>query len=190
MDHATTYGDCAEGLEFLRRYAGPTSQFFEITQGNYTWDSTRETVAAALLGFASYIRTGLHQAITPERQAQLDVVSDLLDQAQRLLEDTKTHPGAAAMLIGATAEEYLRTWIESEDIDIGDQRPSIDTYAKELRRANLITKQDKKDIDSWAGRRNRAAHGEWELVDNREEIRIMLAQVNLFMRQYRTGRQQ
>jgi hypothetical protein len=41
-----------------------------------------------------------------------------------------------------------------------------------------------KDITSWGGLRNHAAHGEWDEVKDRQRISIMLEGVNLFMRKY------
>lgn len=60
----------------------------------------------------------------------------------------------------------------------------MDSYAKVLREADLITKQDVKDITSWSGLRNHAAHGEWAEVNDKNRISIMLGGVNLFMRKY------
>ena len=111
----------------------------------------------------------------------MDVVSDLLGQANSLLEDAKYHPAAAAILIGACLEEFLRTWVEAESLSIS--KPGIDAYGKALRGAELISKQDVKDITSWAGVRNHAAHGEWDEVSDRNRIRLALEGVNLFMRQ-------
>lgn len=53
-----------------------------------------------------------------------------------------------------------------------------------LREDGLITKQDIKDITSWAGIRNHAAHGEWDEVDDKKRIAVMLEGINLFMRKY------
>jgi hypothetical protein len=50
--------------------------------------------------------------------------------------------------------------------------------------AELITKQDMKDITAWGGLRNHAAHGEWTEVSDRQRASLMLDGVNLFMRKY------
>jgi hypothetical protein len=128
------------------------------------------------------VEAGLNTDISPERKAQLDVVSDLLEQANNLLDSKQVHPAAPAVLIGATLEEFLRNWIEAEGISLGSARPSIDSYTKALRESELITKQDAKDITAWAGIRNHAAHGEWDEVNDRNRIRLMLEGVNLFLR--------
>ena len=88
------------------------------------------------------------------------------------------------MLIGATLEEFLRTWVEAESLSIGNRKPGLETYSQALREADLVTKQDGKDITAWAGIRNHAAHGEWDEVNDRKRIGLMLEGVNLLIRKY------
>lgn len=176
----------AQVCEFLRQYAGPKSAFVKRAEASEGYDSYRvATLTAILDAFVEYLSAGLAAGLSLERRAQLDVVSDVIGQAQSLLDDNKQHPAAAAMLIGAALEEFLRTWVEAAGLSIGKSKPGIDAYAKALRTAELIEKQDLKDITSWAGTRNQAAHGEWEKVADRNRIRLMLESVNFFMRQNR-----
>ena len=180
------YGEAAKAqvCEFLRVYAGPKSAFLkqaEAASGVSRYLVT--TLDWILASFDEYLKTGLATGISPERKAQLDVVSDFLGQANSLVEDDRFHPAAAAILIGASLEEFLRTWVEAEGLSIGGGTPGIDAYSKALRTADVISKQDVKDITSWAGIRNHAAHGEWDQVSDRDRIRLMLEGVNLFMRQ-------
>jgi hypothetical protein len=127
--------------------------------------------------------------VSPERRAQLDVVSDFLDQAHELLETEKVHPAAPAVLIGATLEEFLRTWVEAEDLSLGDRKPGLETYKQVLYSAELITKQEVKEITSWGGIRNDAAHGKWDEVSEKKRVVLMLEGVNLFMQTYSAGAQ-
>ena len=178
----------AQVCEFLRHYAAPKSAFLREAQAVRASNSTAtvERLHSLVGSFVEYLQAGLATGVSPERRAQLDVVSDLLGQANSLLEDAKYHPAAAAVLIGASLEEFLRTWVEGEDLSIGNAKPGIDAYAKALRTADLITKQDAKDITSWAGTRNHAAHGDWDEVSDRNRIRLMLEGVNLFIRKQET----
>jgi hypothetical protein len=130
-----------------------------------------------------HVRAGLLAAVSPEQQARIDVVSDILAQAQRLLDDSKTHPAAAAVLIGASLEEFLRTRADARGVTVGTARPGVDAYAKALLQDGDLAKQDIKDITAWAGIRNHAAHGEWASVGDSARVRLMLEGVNLFMRQ-------
>ena len=176
-------GAKAQVCDFLRTYAGPKSAFLTEANDAEGHDAYKVGKLTAILdSFIEYIEAGLVSGLSVERKAQLDVVSDILEQATYLLEGDKYHPAAAAMLIGASLEEFLRSWVESERLSIGDAKPSLDSYSKALRSADIISKQDAKDVTSWAGIRNHAAHGEWEQVSDRARIRLMLEGVNLFMR--------
>src|SRR5687768_17086409 len=175
----------ARTKELLRVYAGPKTEFLAgLDRANrYSFiDEKAPEMAGVLESFVSYIEDGLFTGISPERKAQLDVVSDFLEQAIRLLEDKSVHAAVPAVIIGATLEEFLRNWVEADNLDLGGRKPGIDAYATTLKAAELITKQDFKDIASWAGLRNYAAHGEWEMVENKEYVRLVLEGVNLFIR--------
>ena len=186
-DSAQYEGLYAKSKELLRVYAGPKTEFLMgLDRANsYSFiDDRAPAMAGVLESFVSYIEDGLFTGISPERKAQLDVVSDFLEQAVHLLEDKNVHAAVPAVIIGATLEEYLRNWVEAESLDLGNRKPGIDAYATTLKAAELITKQDVKDITSWAGLRNYAAHGEWEKVESREYVRLVLEGVNLFIRKY------
>jgi len=172
--------------EFFRIYAGQDSDFYKqvCTLGGLFTDSGIRGARAVLNAFISYVEAGLHDQLSPKRQAEIDVVSDFLQQAHALLERTECHPAAAAVLIGATLEEFLRTWVEDKGIDLNGKKPSISAYAQALRASEEISKQDVKDIESWGGVRNAAAHGTWDEVSDRKRISLMLEGVNLFIRQH------
>jgi hypothetical protein len=174
----------AQVSEFLRMYAGPQTSFYkEATQVK---GADSYMIEQILRGFIEYVETGLNTGISPERRAQLDVVSDFLDQGNLLLDTKGVHPAAPAVLIGATLEEFLRTWVESAGLTLGNKKPSLQSYADVLYSENFITRQDVKDITAWGGVRNHAAHGEWDEVSDKQRIRLMLEGVNLFMRKYGT----
>lgn len=180
------FGMYAEVREFLRTYGGPKNAFlasFEQKDPLKQYDPAN-AIRSVLESFLDYLEAGLHAEVSPERRAQLDVVSDFLEMANTLLETAGVHPAAPAMLIGATLEEFLRTWVEAEGLTLGSRKPGIEAYSQVLRDADLITKQDGKDLTAWAGLRNHAAHGEWDEVSNKSRVTLMLEGVNLFMRKY------
>lgn len=180
-------GLTAEIMEFLRVYAGEKSAFYKnLSKLKPDWseDYVAECSINSLKAFIRYIENGLLDGVSIERKAQIEVVSDFLDQANTLLNTSGVHPAAPAVIIGAALEEFLRTWIEEIELSLGGKKPSLDSFAKVLREAELISKQDLKDITSWSGLRNHAAHGEWEDVGDPKRVSLMLEGVNLFMRQY------
>lgn len=182
----TGFAKLTAASEFIRIYAGEKSAFYKnISKIQGGTPAFFENHAKSFLeSFINFIERGLLEGVSIERKAQIDVVSDFLEQAQDLLSSTKVHPAAPAVIIGAALEEFLRNWVEEAGLSLGNRKPGIDSYATTLKEVELITKQDVKDIVSWAGIRNSAAHGEWEEVNNRQRITIMLESVNLFMRKY------
>lgn len=185
-DEDSYKGAHAQACEFLRVYAGPKSSFLENMRGiESCFPSRGGPIGAHIMqSYIDYVEAGLAQEITPERKAQLDIVSDFLDQAHVLLGTKGVHPAGPAVLVGATLEEFLRTWVESVGLGIGNRKPGLESYTAVLRDAELITKQDAKDITSWGGLRNHAAHGEWSEVSDKQRVVLMLEGVNLFMRKY------
>ncbi len=177
-------GVLSEAKEFLRVYAGEKSTFFkEISEIRLNWEIDKYVVSY-LEAFIRYVGNGLFEGVSIERKAQIDVVSDFLGQANTLLGTKEVHPAAPTVIVGAALEEFLRNWIEEAGLDLKGKKPGLDSYARVLREADLITKQDDKDITSWGGLRNHAAHGEWDEVSDRSRVSIMLEGVNLFMRKY------
>lgn len=181
-------GSLVQAQEFLKTYAGSDNQFLklllEVDPSKLAVDAVKNRTKSVLASFMEYVENDLLRAISLEREIQLETVSDYLDQANGLLNDKKVHPASAAVIIGASLEEFLRTWLEEENVDLHEIKNSIDSYCQELRKLNLLSKQDIKDIISWGGIRNDAAHGHWENVEDRQRIRNMLEAVNLFIRKY------
>lgn len=177
------YGVRAQVCEFFYQLTGDRSSFYQLVHGA-VGQNFANTVISALDNFKSYVEAGLLGEVSPERRAQLDVVSDFLDQANSLLGTNGVHPAAPIVLVGATLEEFLRTWVESKQLSLGARKPSLDAYAQVLLTEGLITKQDMKDITAWGGLRNHAAHGEWEEVQDKQRASLMLEGVNLFLRKY------
>lgn len=180
-------GALVEARELTRTYGGVSNSFYALLQQvDQKWSPDRiaRDVVQALDGFIRFVSAGLVQGISVERQAQIDVVSDILEQAQTLLESRDTHPAASAVLIGAGLEEFLRNWVEEQGLRLESRKPGIESYSAVLREAGMLSKQDAKDITAWAGTRNHAAHGEWDEVGDRSRVRLMLEGVNLFMRQH------
>ena len=178
----------SEALEFFRVYVGEQSNFYkqlqEIPKISGTDGHRTYQVEAVLSGYLNYLANDLETGVSIFRRVQIDTVSDILEQAQGILRDNKLHPAAACVIIGAGLEEFLRTWVEQENLMTSSTKKSIDSYAKILKEADLLNKQDHKDIISWAGLRNSASHGHWQEVEDRNKIELMLQGVNLFMRTY------
>ena len=87
----------AEAKEFLRVHSGEKSAFYkQLNEVKQTWSDEyiKEFVNDVLNAFIRYVENGLLEGITLQRRAQLDVVSDFLAQAERLLSSSDVHPAA------------------------------------------------------------------------------------------------
>ena len=179
-------GALTEAREFLKTYGGVNNSFYGALNArvSLTRDGHKARLKEILKSFISYVENDLLRTLSLEREIQIDTVSDYLEQAESLLNDKKVHPAAPAVIIGASLEEFLRNWLEDTGFDITSIKNSLDSYSNELKKQGKITKQDLKDIVSWGGTRNDAAHGHWESVEDRKRIKLMLEGVNLFMRKY------
>lgn len=175
-----------EVVQLLQDYAGDSYFLKDIqfTISRYGSSDALARIKSTLKGFRDYITSGLANPVSLQRQAQITVVNDFLEQADLLLNDTKVHPVAPIVIIGASLEEFLRNWCIDAQLLTDEMKGSIDKYAQLLRGKELINKQDVKDIASWGGLRNEAAHGHWQGAGSRETARLMLMGVNLFTRKY------
>jgi len=184
-DSSRLWGVKAQIKELISEAVGRNSSFFELAdQVHGSEEYIYKGLSSVLENFQSYVQAGLLGQVSIERKAQLEVVSDLLEQAHLLLKTNGVHPAAPIVLIGATLEEFLRTWVETKALPLANRKPCLDTYAQVLLANEQITKQDMKDIIAWGGLRNHAAHGEWDEVSDKKRAAIMLDSVNLFMRKY------
>jgi hypothetical protein len=182
-------GRLAAPLEFLRVHAGPESAFFlqadRATKGPSSLSYTAIGVADALGGWVAMAESGLVDTLPWDAAVRVEASNDIMEQVQRLLDDRRVHPAAPAVLAGAALEEFLRSLIEAHSVTVRG-KPSIDAYAKALKAAEVLTTQDMKDITSWGGVRNAAAHGRFDEVSV-EHVRVTVAHINLFMRERRPG---
>jgi hypothetical protein len=179
------YARQAEIKNIIQVYGGKNNPFYEAAEKIKITAPYAESFLNNLIdSFLRSVENDLISNVSFERKIKNEVVNDFLEQAQDLLELQSFHPGAAAALVGASLEEFLRNWALDENLNIDGQLPSIDRFATMLKKAGLITKQDYKEIGVWAGYRNDAAHGNWEAVKERDKITMMLKGVAIFIKQY------
>lgn len=174
-----------QAIELIRKFAGENSYFYQaLKEPIYDTNEYKSRVVDVLQSYIDFIDNGLISNMSFEREVQIETVSDFLEQANSLLNDNKIHPSAPAVIIGAALEEFLRNWLEDINFDISLIKHSLDGYSQELKKLELINKQDIKDITSWGGIRNSAAHGRFDEVEDRNRIKLMLEGVNMFIRKY------
>ncbi|KQX51505.1 MULTISPECIES: hypothetical protein [unclassified Streptomyces] len=183
----TLMANAFAGMDFLRQYAGPdsfwTSRAAEVYQNkgnNQSTESGARAVGDVLLTWVGQVEAGVTDIVGARAWAEVDVIStDMMGQVRRLLEDNQTHPAAAIVLCGGALESALRAVVEGRGLEL-TERPSLSAYTRLLRREELITKQEAKDLEQVGGLRNAAAHGQFNEL-SRERAGLMEQQTNLLL---------
>lgn len=178
----STYGSLIKSKEYVRSHIGEDNEFFWAIS-SLEDDFAKEKLVALLESLSQFIEDGLLTQLSPKEIAAQEIASETLSQALSMLKEELNHPAAACFLAGATLENYLRSWAVREQISV-QAPPSINKYAEALKKKKRITSQDVKDITSWAGLRNSAAHGNWGEVEDKKRVELMVEGIGLFARKY------
>lgn len=176
-------------LQFINNYIGRDTEFYRILSGSSSigYGPATEKARAAkniLKSLKDYLNLNLDLNKTENYNIKIDIISDFMVQAIELANNQKFHPAAAGILMGASLEEFLKKLAEEKEVDLGEVKLTIDPISRKLYEENIISKQDLKDITSWAGIRNEATHGNFEDVNDRKRILNAIEGVNLFMRKH------
>jgi hypothetical protein len=181
VEGSTRYQAALAATQLLGDAVGRESDLYRRVVAAENGMASSSVAESALRVFLDLAEKGILSEMSLRRKAEADVTSEILQQANGLLEAEGAHPAAAAVLIGGVLEQFLRSWADEKCLNTS--RETIDAYSVALRGAELIDKQDKKDIDAWAGLRNLAAHGRFDQL-SKERVETMLAGVNLFLRKH------
>ena len=137
-------------------------------------------MAVQLEEWAAYRESGVGNEKPFEVQLRIEAATDILEQVQLLLGESGVHVAAPVVLAGAALEEFLRSMFEESGGPLVG-KPGIASYADALRKSDLITRGEVKDITAWADQRNQAAHGHFDDL-SRDRTLIMVDGINLFIR--------
>ena len=172
-------------LAFLERFSGAGSRWsedarnvFENKGEHQSMESGARAVGVLIKEWTRMVRCGQVQPRLESFSVRAASSTDLLDQVRALNANKDVVPAAPIVLAGAALEVALRAAVKELGLTAG--RSSIDAYAKELRSADVLNKQDMKDVTQMGGLRNDAAHGDHDLL-SRERAGMMEQQVNHFL---------
>ena len=161
----------------------PSRLFKVAARGAIAYDNSNqiaiEAVALQLDEWATYEESGVAGQMPFEVRFRIEAATDIKEQAQQLLSDAKVHPAAPVVLAGAALEEFLRSMV----VDCGEPivgKPGIAAYADALRKAEVISRGEAKDVTAWADQRNDAAHVHFDDL-TRARTLLMVEGINLFM---------
>lgn len=177
----------AAALEFLRRYAGPDSEWYRLARSSFENSGQRQSFESGVHAIGDVLRMWIQAlergvAVLPGSAvegARGIATTEVMEQVRTLLADKGVHPAAPIVLAGAALETALKGAAAEAELDVPG-KGSISAYAKALRTEDLITRQEMKDIEQMAGLRNSAAHGDFEEI-SRERAGLMEQQVNYLL---------
>ncbi|RJQ74677.1 hypothetical protein D5S17_22160 [Pseudonocardiaceae bacterium YIM PH 21723] len=178
----------AAALEFFRQYAGADSfwtrrakDVYEKEGDHQSLESGARALGELLLEWSRQVEAGMADIIGSRAWGEVGVAStDVMAQVRQLMQDRDAHPAAAIVLCGAALEIGLRAAVEAHDLAL-DERASLGSFTRLLRRKQLITQQDVKDLEQCADLRNLAAHGDFSGLSP-ERAGLMEQQTNILLR--------
>lgn len=158
-----------QALEFFRVYAGPDSFWTLQAESVYRSNGERQSretgahmVSELLRAWTDQVEQGMIEIVGERVRGEVSGARiDLMEQVRQFMLDPSVHPAAPIMLCGAALEIALRAVAQASNITVED-RPGMTTLIVALRRAELITKQEVKELEVCVGVRNLAAHGSFE----------------------------
>jgi hypothetical protein len=181
---ASHRGGLVGAIEFLRLKAGVRSEFYLRAADavkRFHVGAAAAVVAEALLAWVDFAERGIAE-VPVEAQARVAAATDLMEQVEQLLQERRVHPAAPVMLAGAALEEMLRSMVDTAGAK-PKGRAGISSYTNALREVGAISAQEVKDLASWAGMRNNAAHGDFGQIEL-PNARLMAQGINLFIQKH------
>ncbi|WP_435212628.1 hypothetical protein [Streptomyces sp. bgisy034] len=112
-----------------------------------------------------------------------DTYSDYLEMADSLL--TKGYKDAAAVITGTSLEVHVRALCMKNGIAtlVAGKPKKADTMNADLKKAGVYGGLQQKQLTTWMGLRNSAAHGDYGDYD-KDEVRQFIDGVQAFMMKY------
>lgn len=127
--------------------------------------------------------------VSIEQLVSANIFGDFLEMADHLL--NANYKDAAAVMIGSTLEEHIRLLCDRNGVSkeftnsSGDLKPKkADVMNADLKKANVYTSIEQKNITAWLDLRNKAAHGKYSEY-KKENVEYMLQGVSNFISNYK-----
>lgn len=184
LDLEAFYAFRASSMSFILNIFGENHPYF--TDFTSRAESAQPTSAKRGKGILIAIKNEIENGWlnTTKGLISADIFGDFLEMAEHLLNEG--YKDAAAVIIGSTLEQHLRTLAETNEVPVtiekgGKVTPiKADTLNADLTKAGVYTKLDQKNITYWLGVRNDAAHGKYDSYNN-EQIQLLINSVSEFM---------
>jgi len=172
-------------LSFLERTFGTNSTLYKEFDSSVRDTSSYYTERGT--GILKAARTELAGGwvFTTKGLVSAEVFTDFIEMAEHFL--TEKYKDAAAVITGSVLEEHLRQLCQKNSVPLTFNRPDGSTGHKradamnaDLVRAGVYNQLEQKNVTSWLGYRNSAAHGKYADYDN-QQVALMLRGVTEFV---------
>jgi len=184
VNHGAFRGFRAAALSFLAQVFGPKHsycvEFNEATPKHYF--SCLSAGEHILKAARKEIEDGWLFKV--KSLVSAEIFADFMEMAEHLLKEG--YRDAAAVMIGGVLEEHLRTLCEKAGISVTIEKngkcvaKKADRLNHELAKEEVYNKLDMKQVTTWLGLRNQAAHGKYTEYSN-EQVALLLQGVMDFM---------
>lgn len=135
-------------------------------------------LAGVLMALRREYELGYLQSV--EEVIHRDTFASFLDMARHLQANGYKDP--AAVIAGSTLEQHLRELCNKHQIviEVGGKPKKADTMNAELAKAGVYSKLDQKNVTSWLGLRNDAAHGNYGNY-TAQQVQLLLDSIGDFI---------
>jgi len=169
-------------LSALTRIAGPTSVYSERANDILKSNTHPHAHMAMVVGVVKSLRHDLMNGYlkTLEELIHGEIFGDYLEMADHLSQNG--YKDAAAVLAGSTLEAHLKKLCMKYSVSttIGTAPKKADVINSDLVKANAYSKLDQKNVTSWLGLRNDAAHGNYASYSN-DQVSLLISSVRDFV---------
>ena len=174
--------------DFLDRFGTPhIAATVETLMRDPEYQDNPLKIASMLREWAALHDSGLFQLLPFAVAVRIEAATDLMDQAQRLLEDVAGHLAPPVALAGSALEQFLRGLCAHHEVKVASPA-DIAAYRDRLREGGHLTDRDAADVTAWAELWERVARGDLAEL-TRERVGVMAAGINVFLRRLDPGGQ-
>ena len=169
----------------IERASGPSSTYYKSVMDVATRKDNEWNHLGRQIGVAKALLSDIQNDYLKSYDELLhgEVFSDFLEMASHLLEHN--YKDAAAVLTGGTLEIHIRNLCGKHGVNVslrGKPKKSDELNAQ-LRKINVYSKLDQKNVTAWLDLRNSAAHGNYSEY-TKDQVQLFVASVRDFIARY------
>lgn len=173
---------------FVARTVGTNSEYYKditsiLTQRNYYPGTQLKFIVGTVIALKEDLESDYLKSYSEILNS--NIFSDYMEIAEHLLENG--YKDSSAVIIGSTLETELRKLCEKNNIEIEvighngkTSFKKADSMNSELAKESVYSKINQKQVTSWLGIRNSAAHGKYSEY-TKQDVKLMLDGIKNFI---------